>query len=170
LSIGRTARWATRAPAGSPSRFARPPKFTTALLAALLIAAPFAADSRAGQPPGQSESAEVSAGGACSEIRESLTRLGQAERDQALALQIFSGGGQLSMVEVRYQRLQQADADLREILRRVRASSLGSDPSVSECLKLGYTSLFASEKVGTEVEQILVKAHGESLVRLGDSP
>jgi hypothetical protein len=132
-----------------------------------MIAIPLPADLRAEQPPAQFE---ASAGGSCSEIRQSLSRLGQAERDQALALQIFSGGGQLSMVELRYQRLQQAGGDLREILRRVRASSLGEDPSVSECLKLGYQSLFASEKVGTEVEQILFKAHGSPLVRLGDGP
>jgi len=153
------------APAGQPSRLACPLKFVTILV--LLIVTPLPADLRAEQPPAQSE---ASASGSCSEIRQSLTKLVQAERDQALALQIYSGGGQLSMVELRYQRLQQAGGDLREILRRVRASGFGADPSVSECLKLGYQSLFASEKVGTEVEQILVKAHGSPLVRLGDGP
>ena len=165
-SIERTTQRAAHAPVGLPSRVARPLKFVTILLAALIVAIPLAADLGAGQPP----QPEASASGSCAEIRQSLTRLGQAERDQALALQIFSGGGQLSMVELRYQHLQQAGGDLREILRRVRASSLGVDPSVSECLKLGYQSLFASEKVGTEVEQILFKAHGSPLVRLGDGP
>ncbi len=155
-------------PALSLSRLARPQsKFIPELFAALLLALTGAASARAGQLPDQPE---ASAGSSCSEIRQSLARLGQAERDQAFALQIFSGGGQISMVELRYQRMQQADGDLREVLRRVRASSLGRDPSVSECLSLGYQSLFAAEKVGTEVEQILVKAHGEPLVRLGDSP
>jgi len=155
-------------PALSFSRLARPTsKLVSTLFAALLIVQTSTVSARAGQLPDQ---LGTSAGNSCSRIRQALARLGQAERDQAFALQIFSGGGQLSMVELRYQRMQQADGDLREVLRRVRASSLGRDPSVSECLRLGYQSLFAAEKVCTEVEQILVKAHGEPLVRLGDSP
>jgi hypothetical protein len=151
----------------APPRFSRCHSKSLALLAALLIVSIGAIAARAAEP-GNPVQLDGSAGGSCSAIRHALSELGQAEHDQAFALELFSRGGELPMVEVRYQRMQQADGDLREILRRVRASRLGADPSVSECRRLGYRSLFASEKVGSEVERILTKAHGEPLVHLDD--
>jgi hypothetical protein len=113
--------------------------------------------------PVSGEQSEPSPSASCSEIHQALTRLAQAERDQALALQLFSRGAAVPIVQARLQRLQQVSADLREILRRVHASRLGHDSSVSECLKLGYQSLFAAEKVTSEVERVLIKARGEPL-------
>jgi hypothetical protein len=143
--------------------------FGALLLAAQLFGFAAPAASHAAEPASAVQ-LDGSAGGSCSAIRHALSGLGQAERDQAFALELFSRGGQLSMVEVRYESMQHADGDLREILRRVRASRLGADQSVSECLRLGYQSLFASEKVGAEVERILTKAHGEPLVQMDDGP
>jgi hypothetical protein len=129
-----------------------------------------AAAARAGPPatsaqaePVIGEQVETSPSSSCSEIHQELSRLARAERDQALALQLFSRGAGAPIVQARLQELQEVSADLRETLRRVHASRIANDSSVSECLKLGYQSLFAAEKVTSEVERVLIQAHGEPL-------
>jgi hypothetical protein len=141
-------------------------RIKTIVPVAVAIASAFGLTAHAG---GSVDQIDKSAGGYCGAIHHALTNLAQAERDQALSLQLFSCGGQLAIVETRYRRLEQASGDLREILRRVRASRDSSEPALAECLKLGYQVLFAAEKVTSEVEPILIKAHGAPLVRL-DSP
>lgn len=129
--------------------------------AALARAEPPAAS--AGAEPVIGEQSEASPSALCSEIHQELSRLARAEREQALALQLFSRGAGAPIVQARLQQLQEVSADLRETLRRVHASRVANDSSVSECLKLGYQSLFAAEKVTSEVERVLIRAHGEPL-------
>ena len=131
-------------------------------MAAAAIAFTAAVPANAGQPE-PADQVVKSASDACSAIHGAISKLAQSERDQALALEIFSHGGQLPMVETRYRGLEQASGDLREILRRVRASRLANDASAAECLKLGYEALFAAEKVASEVERVLMEARGKPL-------
>ncbi len=109
--------------------------------------------------PGQ---VETSGGAACAEIHAALDRLAAAERRQALALELYSRGGELPMVETRFQQLQQASADLREILRRVHAGRIAREPSVAECLEVGYKVLFTADRVISEVERVLIEARGKT--------
>ncbi len=103
--------------------------------ASLSRAGPPATSARADSATG--EQFESSPSGSCSEIHQALSRLAQAERDQALALQLFSRGASTPIVQARLQNLQGVSADLREVLRRVHASRVAGDSTVSECLKLG---------------------------------
>lgn len=91
----------------------------------------------------------------CTRIRASISELARAEREEALALHLMSGGQPTPMVESRLIELQTRIGDLREVLRSARHAAPPGDQSVSECINLGFKSLSAAESLSSQIEDIV---------------
>jgi hypothetical protein len=93
---------------------------------------------------------------ACTEIKDALHALASAEHDEALALDLASGGGHSSaIVAARLSVLLDRTQDLRATLRNVRRSAVARDPTVDQCTRMGFRALVISERLSSDVESVL---------------
>jgi hypothetical protein len=93
---------------------------------------------------------------ACSEIKTALRSLGNAEHDEALALDLASSGGNsTAIVAARLSVLLDRTQDLRVALKHVRQSEVARDPMVDQCTRMGFRALVMSEKLSSDVETVL---------------
>jgi hypothetical protein len=131
------------------------PKLKAILALALLLAvgAPAWAASPSGLPA--AAQADMSGKDACVRIRDALRQLAEAERQQALALDLFSKGDSEPDVETRLSILLAKSSQLSHLLRAVRAGPVAGQPPVARCLKLGDKALFEAERLSSQVEQVL---------------
>jgi hypothetical protein len=119
-------------------------------MAAMLYATPASCAAATPLPP------EV----ACTEIRDSVRKVAQAERDQALALHLMANGKPTAVVQTRLTELQAHIGDLRETLRRVRHNSSRRNPDVAECLQMGFKSLNDAESVTRQIQDVVMGEGG----------
>jgi hypothetical protein len=112
--------------------------------------------------PLRAEEVRLGSEAACSEIRASISRLAEAERNQAFALRLMPKGQPTPMVEERLTELRARIGDLREVLRRVRQGVSPEDQYVNECVNIGFRSLVEAEEVSSEVGN-MVMAEGAGL-------
>ena len=109
---------------------------------------------------------------ACRDIKGALQRLGEAEHDEAFALDLASEGGgtgSMAMVEARLSKLLERSQDLRMTLRRARLSRWARDPMTEQCTKTGFRALVTAEKLSSDVETVLF-AGTESSATAGAEP
>jgi hypothetical protein len=101
---------------------------------------------------------------ACTAIRAALHDLAEAERNQAFALDLESGGHgrATAMVEAALSGVLDRTDTLRAALRSVRQSAVARDPGVEQCMEMGFRSLVEAESLTTSVEQVL---YGPNLSR-----
>jgi hypothetical protein len=92
---------------------------------------------------------------ACTAIKGGLRALADAERDEALALDLTTDTTTAAMVEVRLNVLLNRSQQLRATLAAVRMSSVAHDSEVGECVAMGFHSLESAEKLTSDVEEIL---------------
>jgi len=97
---------------------------------------------------------------ACTEIRDSVRKVAQAERDQALALHLMADGKPTAVVQTRLTELQAHIGDLRETIRRVRHNTSRRNPDVAECLQMGTKSLSDAESVTRQIQNIVMGEGG----------
>jgi len=108
---------------------------------------------------------EEGAQAACSEIKTVLRALASAEHDEALALDLASGGGNsTAIVEARLSVLLDRTQDLRLALKHARHSAAARDPMVDQCVRMGFRALAVSEKLSSDVETVLF-GEGDSLAQ-----
>lgn len=94
--------------------------------------------------------------GACGLIRHDLSRLAEAERDQAFALNLGAApGSSTAMIESRLAVMLDRTNRLRQNLREVRHNSVPHDPRVEQCTKMGFRALVQAERLTTSVEEFL---------------
>ena len=106
---------------------------------------------------------------ACRDIKAALRTLGDAEHDEAFALDLASeggGSGSAAMVEARLSKLLERSQDLRMTLRRARLSPSARDPMAEQCIKSGFRALATAEKLSSDVETVLF-ARTESAAQAG---
>ncbi len=104
-------------------------------------------------PAASGDSAEA----ACAEIKTVLHALAGAEHDEAFALDLASSGGDsTAIVAARLSVLLDRTQDLRVALRHVRQSAVARDPMVDQCTRMGFRALVISEKLGSDVETVLL--------------
>ena len=126
------------------------------LAAAVAIAALTVAHAFAGAPEKSPAPDLHTAEGACGLIRHDLTRLAEAERDQAFALNLGAPpGSPTAMIESRLAVMLDRTNRLRENLREVRHNSVPHDPRVEQCTKMGFRALVEAERLTTSVEEFL---------------
>ena len=102
---------------------------------------------------------------ACAEIKTVLHALASAEHDEALALDLASGGGNsTAIVEARLSVLLDRAQDLRAALKHVRQSAAARDPMVDQCTRMGLRALVMSEKLSSDVETVLFSG-GDSIAQ-----
>ena len=119
---------------------------------AVLGAGTVCAETPEKEPPPNIHTAE----GACGLIRHDLTRLAEAERDQAFALNLGAPpGSSTAMIESRLAVMLDRTNRLRQNLREVRHSSVPHDPRVEQCTKMGFRALVEAERLTTSVEEFL---------------
>jgi hypothetical protein len=92
---------------------------------------------------------------ACTAIKSGLRELADAERSEALALDLTTDTTTAAMVEVRLNALIDRSQQLRATLAAVRMSSVAHDSDVEECVAMGFHSLESAEKLSSDVEEIL---------------
>jgi hypothetical protein len=93
---------------------------------------------------------------ACTEIKNALHALADAEHDESLALDLASSGGNsAAIVEARLSVLLDRTRDLRVALKHVRRSAVARDPMVDQCTRMGFRALVISEKLSSDVETVL---------------
>jgi len=125
---------------------------TAAVAVAALAAAHASAETPEKEPPPDLHTVE----GACGLIRHDLSRLAQAERDQAFALNLGAPpGSSTAMIESRLAVMLDRTNRLRENLREVRRNSVPHDPRVEQCTKMGFHALVEAERITTSVEEFL---------------
>jgi hypothetical protein len=113
-------------------------------------------------PPQHARAADSSPGpengpeAACTEIKNALHALGDAEHDESFALDLASGGGNSSaIVEARLSVLLDRTQDLRVALEHARHGASARDPMVDQCTRMGFRALVISEKLSSDVEGVL---------------
>ncbi len=110
---------------------------------------------------------------ACTEIKNALHALADAEHDESLALDLATGGGNsAAIVEARLSVLLDRTQDLRIALKHARQSAAARDPMVDQCTRMGFRALVISEKLSSDVETVLF-AGGDSVAdapELGANP
>lgn len=106
--------------------------------------------------PMHSHQARLSSEGACAEIRVSISRLAEAERNQAFALRLMPKGEPTPMVEARLAELSARIDDLRDVLGHVRHGMSPGDEHVNRCVDLGFKSLSEAEQVSSTVQQMVM--------------
>jgi hypothetical protein len=116
-----------------------------------LAASTFASDI----PQPEASPAETAEEG-CAAIRHALSRLAEAERSQAFALNLASTpGSSTAPVEARLATLLDRIKALRETLRQVHKDSPTHDVRVEQCSKMGFHALDEAEKLTSSVEELL---------------
>jgi hypothetical protein len=119
---------------------------------AVLAAASVRAETPEKEPSPDLHSAE----GACGLLRHDLTRLAEAERNQAFALSLGAPpGSSTAMIESRLAVMLDRTNRLRQNLREVRRNSVPHDPRVEQCTKMGFHALVEAEHLTTSVEEFL---------------
>jgi hypothetical protein len=104
----------------------------------------------------QATPSDQSAEEACATIRSALNELAQAERAQALALDLIAApGNSTAMIESRLTTLLDRTSRLRRTLREVRRRSTTRDPRTEQCAKMGYHALTEAQKLASNVEELL---------------
>jgi len=105
-----------------------------------------------------------SAEAACTEIKNALHALGDAEHDESLALDLAAGGGNsAAIVEVRLSTLLDRTNDLRVALAHARHSPAARDPMADQCTRMGFRALVVSEKLSSDVETVLFGGDEDSV-------
>ncbi|HYL57859.1 MAG TPA: hypothetical protein VEU51_03240 [Candidatus Acidoferrales bacterium] len=107
---------------------------------------------------------------ACSDIKAALRALGEAEHDEAFALDLASeggGSGSMPMVEARLSKLLERSQDLRMTLRRARVSRSARDPMAEQCIKTGFRALATAEKLSSDVETVLFARESSTAAEAG---
>ncbi len=110
-----------------------------------------------GDKSAESES-NYNAVSACRDIKAALRTLGEAEHDEAFALDLASAGGgsgSMAMVEARLSKLLERSQDLRITLRDARLKRSVRDPMAEQCIKTGFRALATAEKLSSDVETVL---------------
>lgn len=97
---------------------------------------------------------------ACTQIRESVRKVAQAERNQALALHLMADGKPTPIVQARLTELDAQTGDLREVLRKVRHSTSRRNSDVAECLEMGFKSLTDAESVSRQIKDVVMGEDG----------
>ena len=116
----------------------------------------FAATSPAADLPLPQASPAESAEEGCSSIRHALSRLAEAERSQAFALNLASApGSSTAPVEARLATLLDRIKSLRETLRQVHKDAPAHDARIEQCSRMGYRALNEAEKLTSSVEELL---------------
>jgi hypothetical protein len=92
---------------------------------------------------------------ACTAIKSGLRELADAERSEALALNLTTDATTAAMAEVRLNALIDRSQQLRATLAAVRMSSVAHDSEVEQCVAMGFHSLESAEKLSSDVEEIL---------------
>jgi hypothetical protein len=92
---------------------------------------------------------------ACTEIKNALHALGDAEHDESFALNLVGGANSTAIVEARLSVLVDRTQDLRITLARVRQSAVAHDPMAQQCVQMGFHALEISEKLSSDVETVL---------------
>src|SRR5262249_44576813 len=111
-------------------------------VAAALAAANLSAETSEQEPPSDLHTAE----GACALIRHDLSRLAEAERAQAFALNLGAPPGSSTvMIESRLAVMLDRTNRLRGDLREVRRGSVLRDPRVEQCARMGFRALVEAE-------------------------
>lgn len=95
---------------------------------------------------------------ACTAIKGGLRELADAERGEALALDLTTDATTAAMAEVRLNALIDRSQQLRATLAAVRMSSVARDSEVGQCVAMGFHSLASAEKLSSDVEEILYGA------------
>ena len=122
------------------------------MLAIAFVAISFQTALAADLSPGPENGPEA----ACTEIKNALHALGDAEHDESLALDLASSGGNSSaIVEARLSVLLDRTQDLRLALKHARQSPVARDPMVDQCTRMGFRALVISEKLSSDVETVL---------------
>ncbi|HUA35462.1 MAG TPA: hypothetical protein VMA09_17770 [Candidatus Binataceae bacterium] len=145
-------------PANAPARlfFRRyfrttAPVFTVCLILAAAVPVVFA--------DGPSPSTEAySAENACTAIKSAVGVLAEAERAEALGLNLTTEKATPAVVEVRLNDLIERSDQLAATLRAVRMSSMASDSQVQDCIAMGERTLASAQKLCSDVEEILYGA------------
>jgi hypothetical protein len=115
-----------------------------------------AASARAETPEKEPSPDLHTAEGACGLLRHDLTRLAEAERDQAFALNLGAPpGSSTALIEGRLAVMLDRTNRLRQNLREVRRNSVPHDPRVEQCTKMGFHALVEAEQLTTSVEEFL---------------
>lgn len=123
------------------------------IVAAVLSSAAgsFAADTSQGQT-----SSDATAEEGCASIRHALSRLAEAERSQAFALNLASTpGSSTAPVEARLATLLDRIKALRETLDRVNKDAPAHDTRIEQCSRMGFHALGDAEKLTSSVEELL---------------
>jgi hypothetical protein len=127
------------------------------LVAAAVVVAVLGAASVHAETPEKEPSPDLhTAEGACGLLRHDLTRLAEAERDQAFALNLGApAGSSTALIEGRLAVMLDRTNRLRQNLREVRRNSVPHDPRVEQCTKMGFHALVEAEQLTTSVEEFL---------------
>ncbi len=134
---------------------ARPlPLFAVAAMLPLLAAMDGAFAQAADAPAAQT------AHRSCVEIRTALSALASSEREQALALSLSRPGAPATAIELKLNELLARTEDLRGALRRARQGALAHDQHVEQCIAAGSAALVDAEKLGSEVQAIVLERRG----------
>jgi hypothetical protein len=138
-----------------------------ALAAACLMLAIAAARLFAG------EQDSYTAQNACDAIKSAVGVLADAERAEALGLNLTTEKATPAVVEVRLNDLIERSDQLSATIRAVRMSSVAHDSEVGDCLAMGERTLASAQKLCSDVEEILYAsespiADAPPPVRLGE--
>jgi hypothetical protein len=95
---------------------------------------------------------------ACTAIKGGLRDLADAERSEALALDLTTDATTAALAEVGLNALVDRSQQLRATLAAVRMSSVAHDNEVEQCVAMGFHSLASAEKLSSDVEEILYGA------------
>ena len=136
----------------------------------------FTAAALAGDIPQPPTSADETAEEGCASIRHALSRLADAERSQAFALNLASApGSSTAPVEARLATLLDRTRTLRETLNRVHKNAPAHDTRIEQCSNMGSRALDEAEKLTSTVEELLRSREaadnsGAGPVRSGAAP
>jgi hypothetical protein len=129
-----------------------------ALIAAVIFAATPICAAYASDLSTQTSTLTPEAG--CAQIRASIDRLADAERNQAFALHLMGNGKPTEMVETRLAQLDERCSDLRGTLRSVRNRTPLDDARVSECVEMGFEQLNKAESLSRDIQSIVASQGG----------
>ena len=95
---------------------------------------------------------------ACGAIKSAVGVLADAERAEALGLNLTTEKATPAVVEVRLNDLIERSDQLAATLRAVRMSSVAKDSQVQDCIAMGERTLASAQKLCSDVEEILYGA------------
>jgi hypothetical protein len=106
---------------------------------------------------------------ACLLIQTAVRSLGSAEGAQAEKLHLLAHDADSPGVEEGLQRILDCLGTLQSALRRVRLDRVAKEPSVENCLTLGYRALYEGQRLSSEVEKVLMEIRGYPLAEADQS-